>query len=103
MMQKAWSSIEEVPFCFSRSSVKFQGHIAQNIVDFDPNWGRTGFKINDLNPIWVRLLGQSQLLNPSDLPCLGWVGWVGGGGGGGVCVCVCVWGGGGGGGGGGSN
>ena len=24
MMRKAWSSIEEVPYCFSRSSVKFQ-------------------------------------------------------------------------------
>ena len=23
----------------------------------------------DLNPIWVRLLGRSQLSNPSDLPC----------------------------------
>ena len=38
MMHKAWSSIEEVPYCFSRSSVKFQGHTAQKIVEFDPNW-----------------------------------------------------------------
>ena len=38
MRQKAWSSIEEVPYCFSRSSVKFQGHIALKIVEFDPNW-----------------------------------------------------------------
>ena len=38
MMRKAWSSIEEVPCCFSRSSVKFQGHIALKIVKFDPNW-----------------------------------------------------------------
>ena len=38
MMHKAWSSIEEVPYCFSRSSVKFQGHTALKIVDFDPNW-----------------------------------------------------------------
>ena len=35
---KAWSSIEEVPYCFSRSSVKFQGHTALKIVEFDPNW-----------------------------------------------------------------
>ena len=55
MMQKAWSSIEEVPYCFFWSSIKFQGH--------------TGWKIDDLNPIWVRLLGRSQLSNPSDLPC----------------------------------
>ena len=54
MMHKAWSSIEEVPYCFWRSSVKFQGH--------------TGWKIDDWNPIWVRLLGRSQLSNPSDLP-----------------------------------
>ena len=37
-MHKAWSSIEEVPYCFSRSSVKFQGHIALKIVEFDSNW-----------------------------------------------------------------
>ena len=34
MMHKAWSSIEEVPYCFSRSSVKLQGHTAIKIVDF---------------------------------------------------------------------
>ena len=38
MMHKACSSIEEVPYCFSRSSVKFQGHTALKIVEFDPNW-----------------------------------------------------------------
>ena len=37
MMYKAWSGIEEVPYCFSRSSVKFQGHTALKIVEFDPN------------------------------------------------------------------
>ena len=37
MMHKAWSSIEEVPYCFSRSYVKLQGHTAQKIIDFDPN------------------------------------------------------------------
>ena len=38
MMHKAWSNIEEVPYCFSRSSLKLQGHMAQKIIDFDPNW-----------------------------------------------------------------
>ena len=38
MMHKAWSSIEEVPYCFARSYVKFQGHTALKIVEFDPNW-----------------------------------------------------------------
>ena len=45
-----------MPYCFLGSSIKCQGH--------------TGWKIDDLNPIWVRLLGRSQLSNPSDLPCL---------------------------------
>ena len=27
-----------MPYCFSRSSVKFQGHIALKIIEFDPNW-----------------------------------------------------------------
>ena len=55
MMHKAWCNVEEVPYTFSRSSINFQGH--------------TGWKIDDLNRIWVRLLGRSQLSNPSDLPC----------------------------------
>ena len=37
MMHKAWSSMEKVPYCFSRSSVKFQGHTAVKIIVFDPN------------------------------------------------------------------
>ena len=56
MTLKAWCNIEEVPYRFSWSSIKFQGH--------------TVWKIDDLNPIWVRLLGRSQLSNPSDLPCI---------------------------------
>ena len=38
MMHKAWSKIEEVPYSFSRPSIKFQGHTGQNISNFDPNW-----------------------------------------------------------------
>ena len=38
MMPRAWSSIVEVPYCFSRPHVKFQGHMALKIVEFDPNW-----------------------------------------------------------------
>ena len=38
MMHRALSSIVEVPYCFWRSSVKFQGHTALKIVEFDPNW-----------------------------------------------------------------
>ena len=38
MMHRAWSSIVEVPYCFPRSSIKFQGPMGQNITHFDPNW-----------------------------------------------------------------
>ena len=38
MMHRAWCFLEEVRYCFSRSSVKFQGLKAKNIVDFDLNW-----------------------------------------------------------------
>ena len=37
MMHKAWSSIEVVPYCFSRSYIKLQGHMAKKIDDYDPN------------------------------------------------------------------
>ena len=45
MMHKAWRSIEAVPYCFSRSSIKSHGH--------------TGGKMDDLNPIWDYLAGHS--------------------------------------------
>ena len=38
MMHRAWSSIVEVPNCFARSYLKFQGHTALKIIEFDPNW-----------------------------------------------------------------
>ena len=38
MMCKAWRSIDEVSYCFSRSSVNFQGHGGQKITIFYPNW-----------------------------------------------------------------
>ena len=54
-MHTAWHNIKQVPCCFARSSIKFEGH--------------TCHKFDNLNPIRVSLLGQSQLSNPSDLPC----------------------------------
>ena len=111
-MDVAWCSIKEVPYCFPRSSIKFQGRMGQKIADFDPNWafpecnfslnftdgfemihkawcgieevpyyfsksyikfqGHTGWKIDDLDQIWARLLGRLQLSNPPDLSCCNW-------------------------------
>ena len=37
MMHKAWRSIEEVPYCFSSSTIKFPGHMGQkNQRDLNP-------------------------------------------------------------------
>ena len=55
MTHVASRGMEEFPYCFSRSSAKFRCH--------------TGWKNNDLDWIWTRLQGRSQLSNPSDLPC----------------------------------
>ena len=38
MIHIAWCCLGEVPYCFWRSSVKFQGHTALKIVEFDPDW-----------------------------------------------------------------
>ena len=110
MMHRARGSIVEVPYCFSRSSVKFLGHTALKIVEFDPKWAfpdcnsslnssmamkcckkletakercpivfqghPSNFKVTryKTSPILTqigrfRTIGQSQLSNPSDLPC----------------------------------
>ena len=62
MIHKAWCSIEDVPYYFSRSYIKFQGH--------------TGWQIDNLDQIRARLLGRSQLSNPSDLPCSEFALWA---------------------------
>ena len=38
MLYKVWNIKGEMPYCFPRSSIKFQGHTVQNITDFYPNW-----------------------------------------------------------------
>ena len=56
ILHKAWNSKVEMPYCFPRSSIKFQGYTGQNITHLTP-----------IGPF--RTIGRSQLLNPSDLPC----------------------------------
>ena len=54
MMHKAWSSIEEVPYCFSRSSLKFQGHTALKIVEFDPYWAFPDYNSSLNSPMAIK-------------------------------------------------
>ena len=63
MMHKAWSSIEEMPYCFWGSSVKFVGHTAKKIVDFDPNWAFPDCNLNLTSPMsmkWCTKLEVAQ-------------------------------------------
>ena len=66
MMHKAWSSIGEVPYCFSRSCVKFQGHTGQKIADFDPNWAFPDYNFSLNSPMALKwcttLCGIEQVL-----------------------------------------
>ena len=50
MLHKAWNSKGEIPYCFPRSFIKFQGHAGQNITDLT-QIGR------------FRTIGRSQLSN----------------------------------------
>ena len=42
VMLKAWLSIEEVPYCFLKSSIKFQGHTGQKNQHFWPELSISG-------------------------------------------------------------
>ena len=61
MMQKASSSIEEVPYCLSRSSVKLQGQAALKIVEFDPNWPFPGCNSSLNSPMATKWCTNSEV------------------------------------------
>ena len=61
MMHKAWNSIEEVAYCFSRSSAKFQGHTGQKITNFDLNWGFPDCDSSLIIYLWLRNNAQSLM------------------------------------------
>ena len=61
MLLKSWSSIEEVPYCFSRSSIKFQGYTGPKIADLDPNWAFLDCNLTLNSPMFVKW--STQLWN----------------------------------------
>ena len=72
MIHKAWSSIEEMPYCFWGSSVKFLGHTAKKIVDFDPNWAFPDCNLNLNSPMsmkWCTKLEVAQKRCPIVFSC----------------------------------
>ena len=95
MLHKFWNSKEEMPYFFPRSSIKFQGHMGQNITNFDPNWafpdyravaafkslrfalsrsyvklqGHTALKIVEFDPNWAFPDCTSSLNSPMAMKC----------------------------------
>ena len=60
MMWKVWIGIKYAPYCFSWSSVKFQGHTGQKIANFYPNGVRFWTSCNSsLNTIMATNDAQS--------------------------------------------
>ena len=45
MMHKAVCCLREVPYCFSRSSIKFQGHTAKQNPQFWPELSVSGLQL----------------------------------------------------------
>ena len=62
MLHKAWHSIEEVSYCFSRSSIKFQGHRGQKIAYFDPNWSFLDCNSSLNSPMALKCWNDAQIL-----------------------------------------
>ena len=63
MMHKAWSIIEEMPYCFWMSSVKFQGHTALKIVEFNTKIER----FQTITPIWIHQWVRSDAQSLSSI------------------------------------
>ena len=51
-----------MPYCFPRSSIKFQGHAGQNITNFDPNWAFPDYRpLEHLKSLRFALFGFQTL------------------------------------------
>ena len=77
MIHKAWSGIVEVPYCFARSSLKFQGRTALKIAEFDPNWAFPDCNSNLSSLIgmkWYRKLEVPYCLARSSVNFQGYTG-----------------------------
>ena len=60
---KVKGCLEEVPYCFSRSFVKFQGDTALKIVEFDPDWAFPDCNRKYKDYVYRKMLLQEYLKN----------------------------------------
>ena len=77
MLHKAWNSKGEMPYCFPRSSIKFQGDTGQNITDFDPNWAFPDYRpVAAFKSLRFALFGSHLTGEPTVSPVLTkWWNW----------------------------
>ena len=72
MMHYAWKDIEEMPYCFWRSFVKFQGHRRQKIANVDLSWTfpDCNSNLNSLMPWkWYIKLEEAKERSPIVFQC----------------------------------
>ena len=68
MMHKAWCGLGEMPYCFSRSSVKFQGHRGQKNRLFWSELGVSRLTLNSLMAMkWCTKLDGYEMMHIDDV------------------------------------
>ena len=60
MMHKAWYSTEDVPYCFSKSSIKFQGHMDRKIDDMNPILSKFTRQVASIKSLRFALLSKEN-------------------------------------------
>ena len=65
MMYNAWNSIEEVLYCFSRSSVKFRGYTGQKNLRFESNLSKITRPVAAIKSLRFALFWASLVKLPS--------------------------------------
>ena len=74
MMHKAWRSIEEVPYCFSKSSIKLQGHYGPQNRRVESNFSKITRRGSQLSKHQICIVFTRSQFWPSDI----------------VVACFCV-------------
>ena len=74
-MHKPWSSMEDVPYCFSRSSVKFQDHAGPKMPHFDPKWAFPDCNSSLNSPMALKRCSKLYFLLRSSIKFEGHTGW----------------------------
>ena len=67
MMHKAWCGIQELPYCFFRSSIKFQGYTGQKINDLNRIFSKITWPVVAIKPLRFALFLKKKKINKQKL------------------------------------